>query len=37
VELSADNVLPDVHRFYAYDPFGNRIEFIQDGQGFSQS
>lgn len=25
-----------VRRFYANDPFGNRIEFIQDGDGFSQ-
>jgi catechol 2,3-dioxygenase-like lactoylglutathione lyase family enzyme len=36
VEIIPDNVLPDVHRFYALDPFGNRIEFIQDGDGFSQ-
>lgn len=31
-----DDSLPHVARFYAQDPFGNRIEFIQDGQGFSQ-
>jgi hypothetical protein len=28
--------VPDVRRCYAADPFGNRIEFIQDGDGFSQ-
>ena len=26
----------DVHRFYTADPFGNRIEIIQDGEGFAQ-
>ena len=31
-----DDTLPDVHRFYASDPFGNRLEFIQDGEGFAQ-
>ena len=31
-----DDAVPGVARFYADDPFGNRIEFIQDGQGFSQ-
>jgi catechol 2,3-dioxygenase-like lactoylglutathione lyase family enzyme len=31
-----DDALPGVRRFYAADPFGNRIEFIQDGDGFSQ-
>ena len=36
VEVVADSALGDVHRFYAMDPFGNRIEFIQDGDGFSQ-
>jgi catechol 2,3-dioxygenase-like lactoylglutathione lyase family enzyme len=25
-----------VRRFYTADPFGNRIELIQDGDGFSQ-
>jgi hypothetical protein len=29
--------VPNVRRFYADDPFGNRIEFIQQGDGFSQS
>jgi catechol 2,3-dioxygenase-like lactoylglutathione lyase family enzyme len=31
-----DDAVPGVGRFYAADPFGNRIEFIQDGEGFSQ-
>jgi len=31
-----DDALPERKRFYASDPFGNRIEFMQDGQGFSQ-
>ncbi|MGB0387696.1 MAG: VOC family protein [Ardenticatenaceae bacterium] len=36
VEVVVDRALEHVHRFYAMDPFGNRIEFIQDGDGFSQ-
>jgi catechol 2,3-dioxygenase-like lactoylglutathione lyase family enzyme len=36
VEVVADSALADVRRFYAFDPFGNRLEFIQDGDGFSQ-
>ena len=35
VKVLPDSALNDVHRFYAADPFGNRIEFIQDGDGFS--
>ena len=31
-----DNSLPGVRRFYTADPFGNRLELIQDGDGFSQ-
>jgi catechol 2,3-dioxygenase-like lactoylglutathione lyase family enzyme len=31
VPLTPDDTLPHVRRFYAADPFGNRIEFIQDG------
>lgn len=31
-----DDALPDVRRFYAADPFGNRLEFIQDEDGFSR-
>ena len=34
--IAADETLPDVRRVYAADPFGNRIEFIQDGDGFAQ-
>jgi catechol 2,3-dioxygenase-like lactoylglutathione lyase family enzyme len=29
-----DDALPDRRRFYSSDPFGNRIEFIQSGDGF---
>ncbi len=36
VPITPDYTLPDVRRFYAADPFGNRIEFIQDGDGFGQ-
>lgn len=32
-----DDAVPGVTRFFVSDPFGNRLEFIQDGQGFSQS
>lgn len=31
-----DSTLPSRRRFYTSDPFGNRIEFIQDGDGFGQ-
>src|SRR5262245_30723344 len=31
-----DDTLPDVRRFYTADPFGNRIELIQGGDGFSE-
>jgi len=31
-----DDALPNRQRFYSADPFGNRIEFMADGQGFSQ-
>ncbi len=31
-----DDTLPDRKRLYTTDPFGNRIEFLQDGHGFSQ-
>ena len=30
-----DDALPHVRRFHAHDPFGNRVEFIQDGDEFS--
>ena len=32
----ADDTLPGVRRFYTADPFGNRIEIIQDGDAFAQ-
>jgi catechol 2,3-dioxygenase-like lactoylglutathione lyase family enzyme len=28
-KITEDNVLPGVLRFYADDPFGNRLEFVQ--------
>ncbi|KPV52759.1 glyoxalase [Kouleothrix aurantiaca] len=36
VAIVPDTTLPDVRRFYAADPFGNRIEFIQAGDGFAE-
>ncbi len=36
VPITPDDTLPDVRRFYAADPFGNRLEFIQEGEGFTQ-
>ncbi|NJN14812.1 MAG: glyoxalase [Oscillochloris sp.] len=36
VDITPDTTLPGVRRFYAADPFGNRLEFIQNGDGFSQ-
>ncbi len=35
-EVVWDSALPGVERFYTPDPFGNRLEFIQDGHGFAQ-
>lgn len=35
VEVKPDSSVPHVRRFYAADPFGNRIEFIQAGDGFA--
>jgi hypothetical protein len=37
VATQLDSQVPNVRRFYADDPFGNRIEFIQQGDGFSQA
>lgn len=31
-----DVALPDRRRFYTADPFGNRLEFIAGGEGFTQ-
>ena len=36
ISVLPDKTVPGVRRFYASDPFGNRIEFIQDGDGFGQ-
>lgn len=37
IEVIEDDSLDGVERIYAHDPFGNRIEFIADGDGFSQA
>lgn len=37
VATTPDETVPGVRRFYAADPFGNRLEFIQHGNGFSQN
>lgn len=31
-----DEALPERRRFYTADPFGNRIEFMQAGDGFTE-
>jgi len=36
VPVTWDQALPQVRRFYAPDPFGNRLEFLQEGQGIRQ-
>lgn len=36
ITMTPDTAVPDRHRFYVNDPFGNRIEFLQNGDGFSQ-
>ena len=36
IAVTPDRALPGMRRFYAADPFGNRIEFIQRGDGFSE-
>lgn len=33
VECAWDEALPDVRRFYAKDPWGNRIEFLGSSEG----
>lgn len=35
-EIHWEGIIPDRKRLYTHDPFGNRIELIQDGDGFSQ-
>lgn len=34
VATTPDDSVPGVRRFYAADPFGNRLEFLQHGEGF---
>lgn len=34
--ITWDDALPNRRRFYVADPFGNRLEFIRDGDGFGQ-
>lgn len=34
--VTPDEALPNRRRFYTTDPFGNRIEFIDEGDGFGQ-
>ena len=36
-EIQWDESLLERRRFYTADPFGNRIEFMFDGHGFTQS
>jgi catechol 2,3-dioxygenase-like lactoylglutathione lyase family enzyme len=31
IETICDNAIPGVRRFYAADPFGNRLEFVEVG------
>lgn len=35
-ETEWEGIIPGRKRLYTHDPFGNRIELIQDGDGFSQ-
>lgn len=37
IKVQRDDSLVTAARFYAWDPFGNRLEFIQQGQGFTKS
>ncbi|MEZ5412777.1 MAG: VOC family protein [Opitutaceae bacterium] len=34
--VTRDEALPNRQRFYTADPFGNRLEFITEGDGFTQ-
>lgn len=34
VAVREDTAVPHVRRCYVHDPFGNRLEFIQDGDEF---
>lgn len=33
-EMIEDDAVPGVERFFTFDPFGNRLEFIQEGRSF---
>jgi len=35
-EVVWDTAIPSRKRFYTTDPFGNRIEFLLEGDGFTQ-
>ncbi len=35
--ISHDQAIIDKRRFHAFDPFGNRLEFIEQGDGFFKS
>jgi catechol 2,3-dioxygenase-like lactoylglutathione lyase family enzyme len=37
VAVAPDETVPGVRRCYVADPFGNRVELIQDGDGFRQA
>lgn len=34
IRVEPDSSVPGVRRFYAFDPFGNRLEFLQAGDTF---
>ena len=36
IQIKLDSGTPNAPRFFVNDPFGNRIEFIQDGFGFNR-
>ena len=36
VTVVPDDTLPGIRRFYVFDPFGNRIECMEEGDGFAQ-
>jgi catechol 2,3-dioxygenase-like lactoylglutathione lyase family enzyme len=36
IEVKPDPATPEAARFHFSDPFGNRLEFLQNGEGFSQ-
>lgn len=36
VPITPDTSVPHVRRFYAADPFGNRLEFLQAGDEFGE-